>query len=319
MPTIYDLAHDLTPLGMDRVLTLHAYRGKTELPRVTDGIKTAKPPTVEGLHVLAPEQLLSLHIPVVSVNGRVDGYQRPLQPRHARNIARAMLEGKPMPPIIVALDGRGYGKIVEGQHRAVGAVMARMPLEAVVRRMDATQQRDLFAGQRRAKPVDPNTLILAGSGPYEKYIQAAVSTNAHAWGELVSSSPTSKTRMSPNQMMGLLLRYVGNAEAHSISPSLSERWDTGKADEMAPLVAAFGNKQSHPLAFSPVPLRAIGSAAMYVFRRSEPLPGDHERWVTHMPKFAFEHFTFVRTQQRMTDELLNHWNKRLSAERRVSR
>lgn len=297
-------------------------RGETSA-RVTDGMKPRKPAITEGLQTLAPEELLTLRINELSVNGAVRGYQRPYDPRHARKAARALREGKPFPPIIVAVNGRGQLEVVEGQHRACAGVIARIPVEAVIKRMDAATRQALFTGQRHAKRVDPNVLTLTDTGPFQRYVQEAVSTAGHPWSDIVSANRTSKTRIGPYAMFQLLVRYVGNVEGTGSGVAgkgvFDDRWDRGLADELAPLIAAFGNKQIHPLAFRPWTLQAIGASAMWVFRRHEPLIEDRERWARHMPTFPFDHYLFIRTQQDMTDRLVDHWNKRLSAGRRVVR
>lgn len=316
--TVFDLASNLYALGTGPDV-LGAHKRGENLARATDGLNPMRPAATEGLYLLTPENLLTLKVAAIDVNGRVTGYQRPLKPAHARKIARALIQGKPFPPIILAVDGHGNLYIVEGQHRAVGAVMARVPIEAVIKRMNKDQQREMFAGQRRAAPVDANVLILAGTGPFERYIQEACSTSNHAWSEIASANLSAKTRITPHMMMGALVRYVANTESHHVSERHAERWDRALADELAPMIACFGNKQTNPLAFNQMTFRAIASSAMWVFRRNEHRDDDHGRWLTHMPKFAFDRYLFVRNYGRMTDELLAHWNKRLSSERRVTR
>lgn len=315
--TVYEIANEILRDGKRA-----ARIADDERARVTDGLTPRRPPTVEGLHVFTPEELLSLIVETVSVNGHVTGYQRDHDARHSRVVARAMLDGKPMPEIQVAVDGRGNMYLVDGQHRAVAGVIARLPVRGIVRRLDKGEQAELFYGQRNAKKVDPNTLVLAGTSAYARYVQEAISSNpGHPWGDLVSGARTSKTKISPYAAFQLLIRYVANTETGGarLSPAVEDAWDRGLADELAPLIGCFGNKQTNPLAFRPATVQAIGATAMWVFRRHDEHPGDRERWIRHMPQFAFEEWLHVRTQRLMVGHLIDHWNKRLSSSRRVSR
>lgn len=292
-----------------------------ERARVTDGLRPRKAPPQEGLHTFTPEELLTLHVQTVTVNGNVTGYQRDADARHARKVARAMLDGKPMPEIQVAVDGKGRMSIVDGQHRALAGVIARLPVTGIVKRMDKQTQAELFFGQRSAKTVDPNVLVLAGTSSYARYVQDALEGNRHPWNSIVSANRQSKTRISPYAMFQLIIRYVANTDTGGakLSPQVEEKWDRGLADELAPLIACFGNKQTNPLAFRPFAVQAIGATAMWVFRRSPSHPDDCERWQRHMPTFAWDEWLHIRTQRFMVGHLIDHWNKRLSAERRVTR
>lgn len=290
--------------------------------RVLEGISPKRAPAVEGLHLFTPEELLDLMVDVVGVNGRVIGYQRGEDMTHARKIARWGAEGKPLPAMELALDGKGNIWVVDGQHRALAGVIGRVPMWGRVRKLTKDEQAELFHSQRRAKTLDPNVLVLAGTGPFDRYVQeACASQSRNPWSDIVSASRHSKTRISPYTMFQLLIRYVGNAEGQGTGrhPGMDDRWDEVLADELAPLVACFGNKQTHPLAFRPLALRAIGSTAMWVFRRGYDHPDNYERWQKHMPRFPFEQWLHARTQQQMVSALIDHWNKRLSGHRRVIR
>jgi hypothetical protein len=316
-PTVLDLVSDLFVEGTNVMVS-----NKKGIPlvRVGDGMKPKRPATTEGLHTFSPEELLAMTVPVVSVNGNVTGYQRVLDPAHARKIAAAMRAGKPMPEIQIALDGRGTFSIVDGQHRAVGAVMAHLPLVGIVRKLTKPEQHDLFYGQRLAKPVDRNVLVLGGKNVIDRYIQDAVTKNDHAWHGLVSANRKSQTAMTPYQAYQLLVRYIGNVEGQGAGirvGALDARWDRGLADDLAALISCFGNGKTNPLAYKNTNLQAIGATAMWVFRRHPTVGGEHERWASHMPTFQFKDWVHVRTQTGMTDQLIVHWNKRLSGPRRV--
>jgi hypothetical protein len=268
---------------------------------------------------LSPEEALTVIIPTVSVNGRVIGYQREFSRPHARRVANDLKAGKVFPPVNLAQDGNGKVFGVDGQHRLAAAVIAREPVLAVVRRLTKEQQKQLFGDQRKARSVDRNVLILAGTSPYERYIQDAVATDRHPWGRLASANTSSKTRLTPYQMLHLLTSYVGNSLGATLNKHVLERWDQELADELAPLIACFGNKQDNPAAFRPPVIRGIGDAAMFVFRRNDAVQAsDHERWVRHMPGFKFNDYLFIRTHQEMTYRLVGHWNKKLFEARKVS-
>lgn len=302
-------------------LLIATRRGETTA-KVLDGLTPKRPPAVEGIHRFTPEELLTLTVDVVGVNGRVVGYQRDLDLRHARRVAHWLRDGKPLPTMEIALDGHGKMYLVDGQHRAAAGVIARVPVDGLVRRLSKQEQAELFFSQRRAKTLDPNVLVLAGTGPFDRYVQAAVASHSpHPWSPIVSASRRSKTKIGPYAMFQLLIRYVANTEAQGATrnPGLDQRWDRELADELAPLISCFGNKQTHPLAFRPSTLQSIGGTALWVFRRRDRHPDDYMRWQKHMPLFPFEQWVHVRTQTQMTSILLDHWNKRLSEGRRVYR
>lgn len=321
--TVFDLCKEIPVLNENGKFDIARVRRGEEVPSVADSLTPKKTPiSIDNGEVktrwFPPAELLSLRVSTVEVNGKVVGYQRPFLREHGRKIALALKDGKPFPAMDIACDGHGVLWAVDGQHRAVGGVLADVPVLGVVRRMTKEEQRELFAGQRRARQVDANVLILAGSGPYEQYIQEAVATSDHPWGEIVSAAHGSKTRITPKQMLDLLLAYVGNTGGTPSRANVDARWDRALADGLAPLIACFGNKKDNPGAFRPVALKGIGQAAMHVFRRNpNAQESDRERWMKHMPGFAFDGHLFVRSGSEMTYRLVTHWNKRLYEGRRV--
>lgn len=290
-------------------------------PLVIDGLRIRKPAAQEGLFLLTPEELLTLRIAQVSVNGRVVGYQRELNVADARKIAPYLAGGGMVPPITLALDGKGQMWISDGQHRAAGAVIARVPIWATVQRLDKDEQRQMFLSQRRARRISSDVMTLAGADPLARYVQEAVVSNDHPWSEIVSANRKAKTKISPYAAYQLLIRYVLNVEGQAASyrTNMDAQWDRGLADGLAPLISCFGNKQTNPLAFRPGTIQAVGAAAMWVFRRHEEHSDDRARWMAHMPAFQFAQYVHVRTQTAQTGLLIDHWNKRLSAARRVER
>ncbi len=293
-----------------------ARRGE-QIPSIIEGMRPKKPPKREGLHHFTPEELLSLRVPLVTHNGKVLGYQRPFERDHARKVGVAMLEGRRFPEMQISIDGHGVMNCTDGQHRAVGGVISRLGFDGIVKRLTKEEQSQLFGDQRRARPVDRNVLILAAKGPYEEYIRAALETKGHPWSTIVSMKG-SKTRITPYQMLRLLLFYVGNAANNTPSRPQIERWNSEAADELAPLISCFGDKQTNPLAFETTALQAIGETAMHVFQRnSQVQAGDFDRWMAHMPKFPWERFRFLRTRTDYVGYLVQHWNKRLHESRKV--
>lgn len=318
--TIADLCEKIPVLDPDSgKFQVSKVRHGKEVSHVADGLKPKKPPAKEGLHHFTPEELLTLHVPVITTNGAVRGYQRPFYRGHARNMAVSQLNGDPMPKMHISIDGHGTMFTTDGQHRAVSGVITGLGADGIVEKMSKDQQRRLFANQRKAKPVDRNVLVLAGDGPYESYIKKACGDESHPWGKIVSPNPSSKVRITPFAMQGLLLMYVSNTRgARSPSAVHEERWDERLADELAPLVACFGNKRDNPLAFQQSALMAIGETAMHVFRRNENVQkDDYKRWLTHQAKFPWDDFPWIRKQAEFTNRLVLHWNKRLHASRKV--
>jgi len=318
--TMYDLLKD------ERIYTTAADKARhlngVELPHALEGMKPRKPAVTEGLVLMSPEELLTVKIDVVSVNGQIVGYQRDFNVKNARAVRDSLLKGEILPPVSLALDGHNNLWGVDGQHRMGGAILARIPLWATVQRLDKNQRRSMFLSQRAARRVAPDILTLAGTDPVARYVQEAVIDNANPWAPIVSANRTSKTRISPYSAYQLLLRYVFNVEgqAASYKKNMEALWDRGRADELAPLIQCFGDKQSNPLAFKPGAIQAIGATAMWVFRRNARLqPADRDRWISHMPTFQFQRYLHHTTQQDKTDDLLNHWNKNLGPSRRVRR
>lgn len=290
--------------------------------RVLDGLHPKRPPVVEGLHEFTPEELLALYVAQVQVNGRIVGYQRQLDETHARRIARWLLDNKPVPTLDVALEGDGRMFIVDGQHRAAGAVIARRSVQGVVRKLNKESQAELFFSQRKAKTIDPNTLVLAGTTPFDRYVQSAIYDRGNPWNGMVSASRNAKRKIGPYAMFQLIVRYVGNVEGQGTGRLIAtdDNWNHALADELASLIRCFGDKESNPLAFRPVALNAIGSTAMWVFRRHPgTLADDHDRWVKQMPTFPFDRWLQLRTQRELVDVLLAHWNRRLTGSRKVIR
>lgn len=320
-PTIFDLASQIPQVDLNRV-GKHPGGGKNR-PPVTHGLAPETFPVKQGYITATPEQLASLRVPVIEVNGDIRGFQREKANAHARKIARALLDGEEMPPINVSIfpDGKAY--VGEGQHRALGAIIARKPLEVVVKRRTVEQARKLFANQGKAKKIKSDDTLLSGDSVIELYIQDALTSDGHPWSDLVSANPSSTSKMTPTTMAIIVGAYTYNTLNQGVNFYTSRDpigFDEKLADQLADLIRVFGNKTTNPLAFRGRTLRAIAYAALLVFRRNpQSQDGDFARWRKHMATFDFGKYPHLLTKEtEMAHALIDHWNKRLSADRKVA-
>jgi hypothetical protein len=287
---------------------------------VTDGLKMEKFPIKAGYHVATPEQLLTLKVPTQRIEGgEIKGFQRPFNSKRARHIGLAMLEGNLMPTIEIALHGN-TAWLVEGQHRAGGAVMAREPLPTLSRHMTEDEMRTLFAQQAKASAVNPSVLVLSADDPFSEYIQDAVTDDAHAWAPLVSAQTSPKDKINASQGRGVLAAYVTNTLAsgsHKLELGHAE-FSEQRALDLGQMLLSFGGKAENPLPYRSTNLRALTNVAVRVIIRHEHESRDAiRRWNEHMRKFPFAAHAAVTSTQDMVPVLLGHWNKRLTPDRRV--
>lgn len=307
---------------ISEVATALRYKGEKSQRPISEGLGTKPFPLAEGfIAEVLPEQLMSLHVPRLEVRGdKIEGYQRPVSRRHVTNIQRTLEQGKEVPPILVSIyDSKAW--LTDGQHRALGAVAARVPIAAVVQKRTMLEQIGLFANQARARRPSSDLLILRGSGPYEEYIQDAVTDpkKQHPWSKLVASKAGDPRRVSPTTTRRMLYAYVGLTTNYSPSKSVEDRWDENAANELGVLFGIFGNRESNPHAFSSTGAQGIALAAAYAIRRQGSDPEDIDRWIRWMPKFPFTNFAYIKSPPELADRLLAHWNKRLSEDKRVYR
>ena len=324
-PTVFELASQIPQIDLRSDAR---GRGRKNQPFVTHGLVPEKFPVQEGYFTATPEQLASLRVPKIQVDDDIQGFQREKTNSHARKIARAMLAGVEMPPLILSIfvDDEGnpladYVAVVEGQHRAIGAIIARMPVEVIVKKRTVNQARELFTNQSRAKNLKADDTLLTGNSPVELYIQDAVTSDDHPWSDLVAPG-NSDRKMTPTTMAVIVGSFVHNTmnmgtNYHTSRPE--HEFDMNQADRLASLIRSFGTKATNPLAFRGRSLRAIAFAAVYVFRRNANLKdGDVERWKRHMPTFDFAKFPHLLTKEsELALALVDHWNKRLPEERKV--
>lgn len=307
MPTLYDIAKDykVTKNG----------KASKDAKSIVEGIEPATELPSPGYRNLTPEELASLEVPTLEVNGQIDGYQREDKRNHVRQIALALARGEEMPPILVSLyDGKA--NVTEGQHRALGGIAANRPVPAVVKHRTLSEQKRLFANQRKAKPVSNDTIVLAANGAFAEYVQDAVTSPDHAWAEIVGPR-RSESKIGPSQMYGLVVTYVARIQRTRREAVSDDRFDRAAADRLAELLLAFGSRKENPMAWRPVAIRAIGLAALKILRENGEQPEDVERWKRQMPLFPFARYMVINRSDELSKELIRHWNKRLGASRQV--
>ena len=323
-PTVFELAAQIPQVD----LTGKRARGGKNRPPVTQGIVPEPFPFKQGYFEVTPEQVCSLIVPRIEVDGDIRGFQREKTNSHARKIARAMLAGDEMPPISCTIFVDDKGEVLinhvyldDGQHRALGGVIARQPLEVIVKHRTFEKARKLFANQSKAKNLRSDDTLLTGNSPIELYIQDAVTSDDHPWSDLVSAYK-SERKMTPTSMAIIVGSFVFNSMNMGVQYLISrpeEDFDVNQADRLASLIRSFGNRTTNPLAFRARSLRAISYAAIHIFRRNPNTKDDDvERWKRHMPQFHFDNFpNLLNREQELAVALVDHWNKRLPEERKV--
>lgn len=316
-PTIFELASQIPYMDLSV-----PGQGKKNRPSVAQGLVPEPFPIDKPYFFASVPQILSLRVPILEIDGGIRGFQRGKGIHHAREIARAINAGKEMPPALISVFPDGLAYIGEGQHRALGAVIAQMPLECVVKKRAVADARELFSNQTKAKNVKTDNTLLTGNSPLEIYIQDALTTDKHLWSDMVGLQ-ASDLRMSPTTMANIVGAYVFNALHNGVRSFVSKpesQWDEKYANELARLIQPFGTKVTNPLAFRGNPLRAISYAAVWIIRRNPAWRGDKdfERWRAHMPKFDFAKYPHILNKEHdLAHEMVRHWNKRLPEARLV--
>jgi hypothetical protein len=296
-------------------------RGKvtTTSPPITEGLKPGHFPLKEGYHVVTPEQLASLNVPRVEIiNGRIHGFQRPeITKPHVRRISRAMEAGEPMEVLEVGLY-KNSAWLVDGQHRGLAALMSRLPLPVVARKLSVEEMESLFSNQTKSKRINPSLTVQTAKTDFARYVQDAITENKHPWNSLVTAQMSSQKKLTAHQVHEAVVHYVGNSlGSHTRTLVESAKFDKELSDELATIYKAFGTKNTNPLAFRPVAVRAITGAAILIIRRGGSRPKDIKRWKNWMPLFPWNEYMGIRSSKDLTVFLVRHWNKRLSKENRV--
>lgn len=291
-------------------------------PSIVEGLKPKKPPMQEGYHIFGPEELASLLVPrqELTENHTIAGFQRDITRPHIRRIAVDLEKNEPMPVLEIALY-RNALWAVDGQHRGLGAILARENMPVVIRHMTADEMKKLFASQAKARRVNPSTLILSSDNPFAEYVQDAVTASNvrdNPWFGMVTHKTSSQTQLTPAQVFEAIAKYVssiiGTHTGNVVDKKVFER---EKADELAYLFRAFGTKRTNPWAFRPIAVRAITYAAVLIIRRQGSIAEDLRRWQNHMPQFPWEEYAHLRKSKDLALALIGHWNKRLHARNKV--
>ncbi len=293
-------------------------------PFITDGLKPSPFRNEVGFRVIQPEELASLKVPTVGLtDGQIKGYQRHIKASHAFEIGWALRKGTTMPVIEVSLDEYGDAYLTDGQHRAIGAIIARVPLEAVIKQRSYNEAREMFVNQTFAKKLDRSHMTLVGTDLMSRYVQDALTNPNHPWHGLVSESGGSK--ITPAAMHRLVTMYGCNTVG-ALTPQLIEkvatRFDVARADSMAELISVFGtdgegkfSTKNHPFAYRASNLSALGQASVHILIRADDVhpKADRERWLRHMPRFNWAGNAHIRSSGKMVDELIFHWNKNMTS------
>jgi hypothetical protein len=289
---------------------------------ITVGLKAQDPPFTPGLHYISPSQALNIFVDVLHIeDGQKSGYQRKADPAHVRRVARQLREGYPFPPVLLAVENGNYAEAIDGQHRLLGAVMARKSAWVAAVEMTEHERQQLFAGQRKAKTVDRATLILAGDGPVEEYIQDAVTSSNHPWSRWIVPYPSSNHIPVPTAYAAIASYGMATLRTPTgTSPEyIAEHWRIKPANELADLISAFGTRQTNPDAFANAAFRGIVQAAIVIVRRRGSKPADVARWHKRMRAFPWRDYPQLRSSMEWGDALIAWWNKGLKKEQRVVR
>lgn len=322
-PTLFDLVSDVKMRGRDR------RRGTRGQHSIIKGLKVVPFRNEVGYRVVSPEELASLHIPVIQKEeDGFEGYQRRLKISHAFNIAWALDDGQDMPVLEVSLDELGTAYITDGQHRAIGALIARKPLRVAIRERSFAEARQMFINQTFAKRLDKSHMVLVGTDAMSEYVQDALTNAEHPWSGMVHETNTHK--LTPSVMHRLVLMYgcdtIGGITAE-YADRLQSRFNSKRADELADLIGVFGrnpegffDRRNNSLAFKQTNLSALAQTAVHVLIRADNVhPGpDRERWLRHMPLFNWTAYMHLRNVKDIVEAQLDHWNKHMTS-RRVER
>lgn len=290
---------------------------------ITVGLKVQDPPFTPGLHYISPSQACGVFVDVLHIEGgQKGGYQRKVDASHVRRIARQLKEGHPFPPVQLAVENGNYAEVIDGQHRLLAAIMARKSVWVTAVEMSEADRQKLFAGQRRAKVVDRATLILAGDGPVEEYIQDAVTSSNHPWSRWIVPYPSSN-HIPVATAYGAIAAYgMGTLRTPTGNTSdayVAETWQIKHANQLADLISAFGTRQTNPDAFHNAAFRGIVQAAVVIVRRRGSKPVDVARWHKRMRAFPWRDYPQLRSSVEWADALIAWWNKGLKKEQRVVR
>ncbi len=257
----------------------------------------------EGLYTLEPDEILTIHVEQVTedADGNIVGFQRPLQNASARAVARAIKAGRNIAPPTVALD-EGCFYAPDGQHRLVGAVIAREPLKVSIELLNQKERIARFADQALSRKPSADVLILgrAGTDPVARYIRDGIEATNHDADHPLAGyvgqvgtpyrigvattysflAPYALKRMAVGAEMGRRIQELSQTQRNEITTDL--------LDEGAGLLTIYGAKfHAHKLAYAPATVRALADLAVTVVRRSDNPTEAADRWRRVMASFNF--------------------------------
>lgn len=319
MPTIKEIC--------DELYQLDPRTGKTPLRNptpITKNMVIRAAPKKVGLVQITPEQALSIIVERVTVNGKIDGYQRVQDQWQARRIAAALSRGEDIAEVSLALD-KGNVYADDGAHRLMASVIAKKPVWGVIRERSPEQRAARFTNQSKARRPGSDVLALSGGSAIHRYIQAAVVARKngaeHPWAQLVGQKNTSAV-MGPHLAVVALTNYALAIRGSNTSRMDDERINRGfkpvMGEELARLFLTFGTKSTNPLAFRPAAIRGIADASVTIIAKQGRKPADIERWARHMATFDWAGYAWVRSSRELAIVLVRHWNKRLGDDKRIN-
>ena len=326
-PTLYEIGKTILKMDLTAHHTRRGGRPNAEFISVVDDLELNMTGLIEGTYMVSPEKLAGVRVPLLerNANNHIVGFQRPHSVRHARDIARELLDGKETVPITISIFPNGHAYVTDGQHRALGAIISRVPIRVDVKQRSVAEARELFVNQRKARKLSQDQIILSGASPIEVYIQDAVTNPEHPWHELIGfgmAGGDKKFKMTPTAAVAVIGQFAFNAYTTNTTDycTREEGFDSRRADQMARLLKAFGTKKTNELAYRSAPLRAIAAAAVSIFFRNPNVTStDEARWMRHMATFDFAQYPYLlnKDAKQLANLLIHHWNKRLSEDRKV--
>lgn len=323
---------------------------------ITQGIQVGNAPKSQGIHKLTPNQAASLVIQRLRVRSDDEavsdadireGYQREVRVKHVRDVARRLLEGYPFPPILYGPNETGECEVIDGQHRALACVLSRVPILAACVVLSPEDRAKLFVGQRHAKAVSKDHLVLAGSTPPDLYVLDALTSNTivevvdgkeveteHPWAKLVSTS--SSKGITPALMRAVITAWCAGRLSASLAGTGSandriqveyelKTFSDEKADELGRLLLSMlkvpRKEHPHSNAYLAPSIRAIQSLATMVITRRD---NDKDRkrsqavWDKYMHQFNWEKIQWAKTSSDYLMAFTTWFNRKAPSDLKVT-
>jgi len=296
---------------------------------MTEGLTPERWRPREGVMTLTPAMAAAVYIERLELNGELSGYQRDVVTSHVREIARAMEAGKPFPLVELAIDEEGLPIVVDGQHRLMAAILVRRNIKVAISKMTYKERRDLFEGQRRARKVNAANIILSASGPFDKYVQAAVVANgerdsSHPWAEFASFDGSWGKFLTPNQMhrdiMAFCLGWRGETSVRKVrQDTIEAAYDESMCDLLGWLLRSLGTRETNKVAFESgmrgalIPMAHLAVAS----REGDVRERARERWADRMQVFPFSDWRGERNTTIVIGHMVRWWNYKCPKSLRV--